>query len=109
MKPVDNLKRPLIDLPKITGGIECKQTSASNQWAGVSTIASGDTTVVVSTTKITSDANVQITGFSNVASHRSLYVTVQSITDGTNFTLRAEAATVDSYRVGWVIFNQLTN
>ena len=107
-KPVDLIQRGQADLIKVINGVEFRQTSASNQFAGISTIASGSTTVVVSTTVVKSDSGFYVMGFSNVASHRGNQVSVQSITDGSQFTLQANLATVDSYRISWAIFNQMT-
>jgi len=107
-KPVDYLRRAQTDLIKITAGVETDQSSTAAQFSGVAVIASGGTTIVVSTTVVKSNAAIFLTGFSNVASHIDNMVSVQSITDSNQFTIRAEAATTDSYRVGWVIFNALT-
>jgi len=109
MKPVDNLKRPLIDIPKITGGIETNQTSTANQFSGISNIVSGGSTVVVSTTLVLSSSLVVLTPQrTDVATHLFLNFSVGSIANGAWFTIKAQQATVDTQPVGWVIFNQLT-
>ncbi len=108
-KMVDKGQRVLIDLLKIKSQIEVNAVSASNAFAGISTILSGGTTVVVSTTVVRSNAIVATWLTPTIAaSHVDLRTNVRSITDGGQFTISVDKATIGGQTVGWIICNQLT-
>jgi len=82
--------------------------SANGQWAGLTVLNSGDTTVTVSTTAVRSGCVImpimqadtrQNSGFSQT-------VEVSSITDGTNFVLALShgVALARQTTIGWLLF-----
>jgi hypothetical protein len=86
------MSRPIEQLfnPMLRGQLVTKASSATVQWAGKASIASGDATIVVSITNVSSDALIFIseqlvTDASSGVNLRSLCV--KSITDGSYFTI----------------------
>lgn len=66
-----------------------KAQSATNQWAGRTTLASGSATVTVSTTVVGSDSiiNLGIEGNANVASGTNRVVEVKTLSPGNFLTV----------------------
>jgi len=73
-------------------------------WSGTTDIASGDSSVVVSASQVTSGASI-MTGLAQtpVASHQPLVTSVNSIVDNTSMVLQVNEAVVDSQQVYYVI------
>ena len=76
--------------PVLRGDMTTKASSATVQWAGKASIASGDATIVVSITNVCSDSLIFIseqlvTDAASGVNLRSLCV--KSITDGSYFTI----------------------
>lgn len=108
-RPSDIEQKPGFNVPKIYDGMEMRQNSASDQWAGRSTIASGDTTVTVSTTNVKSDSLVFATLHLPVGSYANLEVSVHSLVDGGFITFGTELATSDSQNFNWFTIRNLTS
>ena len=79
----------LLFRPFLMGALRTRATSASNQWAGRTTLASGSATVVISTTRVASDSIVLYAalGNANVASGTNRVTEVKTISDGGYFTI----------------------
>ena len=75
------------------------------RWAGFTSIASGDTSVVVSNANldVKSGFPVVVTGISNTASHVDLITSVLSIVDGTSFTIQVQNAVILAFDVAYII------
>jgi hypothetical protein len=73
-------------------------------WRGITSIASGDSTVTVSATQISS-GYVLATGLgaSDVGSHRDLVTSVDSVVDGVSMSVVVQNATVDSQEVWYIV------
>lgn len=84
-----------------------KAGSASNQWAGVSTIASGSATLVISTTIVDSDSLIFLgrIGNANVGSGVNKGIEVKTISPGGYFTLGADdgQAIPRDTKIHWMI------
>lgn len=80
--------------------------SGASRWRGVTTIASGDSSVVVSATQISS-GRVHMTGLgiTSVASHYDLITSVNSLVTGTSMVLQVDKATVNSQEVWFTILD----
>jgi hypothetical protein len=84
-----------------------KAASASNQWAGISTIDSGAATLVISTTIVDSDSLILFgrIGNANVGSGVNKVIEVKTISPGGYFTLGADdgqAITRDT-KIHWMV------
>lgn len=79
-----------------------------NRWSGVTAIASGDSSVVVSATQISS-GNVIMTGLgiTSVATHQTLDTSVNSVVTGTSMVLQVHRATVDTQQVWYTIIDKV--
>lgn len=93
--------RKLLDRSK--GVINALQGTA--RWRGVTTIASGDSTVVVSATQVKSGVAVPLTslGQTSVGSHVDLITSVSTIVDNTSFIIDVNLATVAGQEVVYLI------
>lgn len=78
------------------------------RWEGITTIASGDSSVVVSATQIAS-GNVIMTGLgiTSVATHQTLNTSVNSVVTGTSMVLQVHRATVNTQQVWYTIINNV--
>lgn len=73
-------------------------------WRGVTTIVSGDSTVVISASAATSGYPILLAlGQTSVASHRDLVLSVSSLVDGISFLAEASGAVVDSQEICYTI------
>ena len=75
----------------------------ASRWTGYTTIASGDSSVVVSAADVKSGFAVIATGISNTASHIDLNVSVQSVVDNTSFTILVQNAVIVDFDVAYII------
>ena len=73
-------------------------------WTGIADIASGDSSVVVTATQITSGAAI-ITGLgmTSVASHQPLVTSVNSVVNNTSMVLQVNNPVVDNQQVYYTI------
>jgi nitrogen fixation protein FixH len=94
--------------PKILDGMEMRQNSASDQWCGRATIASGDTTVTVSQTTVKSDALIFATAHLPIASHHDLPINILSLVDGSYVTFGVALATSEAMDFNWFAVRNLT-
>jgi hypothetical protein len=78
------------------------ETQVKSLYQGITAIASGDTTKVVSTTGVNSASRIFLGLMPTViASHKDLRTSVLSITENTSFTVQVDKATSDSQNVSW--------
>lgn len=79
-----------------------------DRWTGITNIASGDSSVVVSATQISS-GNVIMTGLgiTSVATHQTLDTSVNSVVTGTSMVLQVHRATVDTQQVWYTIIDKV--
>ena len=80
----------------------------NDRWSGITNIASGDSSVVVSATQIAS-GNVIMTGLgiTSVATHQTLDTSVNSVVTGTSMVLQVHRATVDTQQVWYTIIDKV--
>jgi len=79
-------------------GAGLKVATGSNATMGTATLVAG--TVVVSTTKVTANSVIQLTGQNSSGTHGEL--TVSARTAGTSFTITS-LSTLDTRSIGWII------
>ncbi len=99
----------LLFRPHLRGPFFTRSTSASNQWAGRTTLNSGDTTVVVSTALVNSNSVIMygIDGNAGLQSSGvSHAIEVTSISSGNHFTFATAGG--ESAERNTVIMWQLT-
>jgi len=89
--PIETLNRPLIKSAPLVDA-----TSSSNQYVGRVAVASGDSTVTVSTQVVNSDSIIMLSYQTMVASHQSLAVSVSTISPGNFVTFALSGATLTS-------------
>jgi hypothetical protein len=74
---------------------------------GVTTIASGDSSVDITSTLATSGQVIKVgLGLTTVASHADLITSVSSISSGASFVLTVNNAVVDTQEVNWIILSK---
>lgn len=105
--PIEWLERPRIGVAKLVTDIETEQAT-TNPFCGRATIASGDTTITVSGTRVNSDSLVFATGHLPIASHAMLNISVHSLNDSVSVTFGVEAAVVSDLELNWVSYQNLT-
>jgi len=73
-------------------------------WSGITNIASGDSSVVVSASAVTSGYPIH-TGLNltTVASHKALSTSVSTVVNGVSFVLEVDEAVVDTQEVYYTI------
>lgn len=78
------------------------------RWEGITNIASGDPSIVVSATQIAS-GNVIMTGLgiTSVVSHEPLVTSVDSLVTGVSMVLKVNEAVVDTQQVWYTIINNV--
>lgn len=80
---------------------------AGPQLAGVTAIASGDSSVDITSTLAASGQVIQVSlGLTTVASHNDLITSVSSISSGASFVLTVNNAVVDTQEVNWLIISK---
>lgn len=88
--------------------LSTKAQSASNQWAGLTTILSGVATGVVSTTIVNSDSIISMTprGLTSVLSGQGRAFEVKSISPGNSFVFGTQdgVAVSQDRTMMWIIF-----
>lgn len=86
--------------------LNCARLSGASRWRGVTTIASGDSSIVVSATQIAS-GRVHATGLgiTSVASHQDLVTSINSLVTGTSMVLQVQNAVIDSQEVWYIILD----
>lgn len=96
--------RKLLDRSKAF--INALQGSA--RWHGTTTVASGDSTAVVSASQVKSGVAVPLTslGQTSVGSHADLVTRVTTIVDNTSFIVAVHNAVIDSQEIVYHIIEQ---
>lgn len=85
--------------PKFLPGIKGKSA-----WVGVTNILSGNSTIIVSATNISSGmGNIVNLGNTSVGSHRDMVLSVQSVSERVSFMIVADKATVDTQQVVYTL------
>lgn len=108
-RPSDRERKPGFNLMKLYDGMEVRQNSASDQWCGRATIASGDTTVTVSTTNVKSDSLFFSMLHLPIGSHSDLSVSVRSLVDAGFVTFGLNLAVSDDLDFSWFSVDNLTS
>ena len=75
----------------------------ASRWTGFTSIASGDSSVVVSAADVASGFPVIAGGITTVASHIDLVVSVTSVVDNTSFTIQVQNAVISAFDVAYII------
>ena len=103
------MSNELLLAPALRGPLRTRASSRANQWAGLTTLNSGDATVVVSTTAVRSNSIIRFGAQSTTrqASGTRIGLEVSTVIDGGSFTF----ATADGIAFGrdttimWEILN----
>lgn len=92
--------------PHVSSYMSAQGLTGAARWRGITSIASGGTTVTVSNATLAANSGYPIMlglGVTTVASHRDIALSVNSIVNATSFCIVANKATVDSQEVCYVI------
>ncbi len=88
--------------PTLRGPLLTQAASKSNQWAGRTSIDSGDTTVTVSTVSVGSDDLIRIGFQSSVGSNVAQVIKVNTISPGNHFGMTVTPAPVGTdFTIMW--------
>lgn len=77
-----------------------------NQWRGITTVLSGQTTKIQSTSLVNSGFPILVS-LNNISvdSHADIVVSANSVTDGGSFMVTLNKATGDDQEIAWSVFN----
>lgn len=79
------------------------QLTGAARWTGVSTIAGGDNSVVISTGAIVADRPVFLTNYKSQNPASATVLSVDSVVDGISFAIRARSTVDSANPVGWMV------
>ena len=92
------------NLVKDRGGRKVARLLADSRWAGITNIASGDTTVVVSATSVKSGQNIMTgLGITPIGSHTDLVTSPNSVVTNTSMVIQVQNAVVGTQPVWWMV------
>lgn len=88
--------------PVLRGPMMTDTKSTGSHWAGITSVLSGTTTAVVSTTLANSDSIIHAIGKTILASHQAIVLSVASISPGNSVVFALDRATTTSdYSILW--------
>ena len=80
-----------------------RQLTGDAHWTGVSTIAGGANSVVISTPAISDDRPIFLTNYKSQDPTSATVLLVDSVVDGVSFAIRARSTVDSANPVGWMV------